>query len=170
MSAARWVSLNQLHAETGLAVRTLQYIRTQEPGVLPTRIRGKVTEYKQPDCAINLRKREVDRAVAELKERSGPDDSQSRLDRAKARRAEIETELLEKSVVRVDHATQVVDKLLTALRAQLVPFAKRWAPELIGAKTIVEMEQRVDRAIVQTMQVLSAPSLADSSTDDALQA
>lgn len=55
----RWVNLAELAAETGFATRSLQYIRAQEPGVLVTRQRGTVTQYKQPDCAINLRNREA---------------------------------------------------------------------------------------------------------------
>jgi phage terminase Nu1 subunit (DNA packaging protein) len=54
-----WVSLKTLHEQTSFAVRSLQYIRTQEPGVLVTRERGGRTEYKQPDCAANLIRREA---------------------------------------------------------------------------------------------------------------
>ena len=56
----RWIGLNDLSDEVGMSVRNLQYIRAQEPGVLTTRQRGSLTQYKQPDCAINLRTREAD--------------------------------------------------------------------------------------------------------------
>ena len=60
-----WVSLRELHQQTGLAIRSLQYIREQEPGVLITREKSGRTEYKQPDCATNLRRREAEKAKKE---------------------------------------------------------------------------------------------------------
>lgn len=88
---SRWVSLNALADETGLAVRTLQYIRAQEPSVLTTRTKGKATQYKQPDCAIALRKREAEKAVSAIGD----------IDTAKIRKANAEAELAEMEVAKV---------------------------------------------------------------------
>lgn len=88
---SRWVSLNALADETGLAVRTLQYIRAQEPSVLTTRTKGKATQYKQPDCAIALRKREAEKAVSAIGD----------IDTAKIRKANAEAELAEMEVAKM---------------------------------------------------------------------
>lgn len=89
----RWIGLNELAEETGMSVRNLQYIRAQEPGVLVTRQRGSLTQYKQPDCAINLRTREGEKARRE----SAPTVS---LDEARTRKALAEAELAELEVAK----------------------------------------------------------------------
>jgi hypothetical protein len=66
----RYVSLKQLSEETGLAVRTLQYIRAREPGVLPQDPKG---QYIQPDCSVNLRNREATELKKKIAEESTPD-------------------------------------------------------------------------------------------------
>lgn len=144
----RWVSLNDLAAETGLVTRTLQYIRTQEPGVLVYRTRGKVTEYQQPACAINLRKREVDKAVRE----AGPADD---LDSARTRKALAEAELVELEVAKARGAVvaladyeralaSILDLETARLRALPVRMA-HFGPEVEAVA-----EQEVER-IVQEM-------------------
>lgn len=87
MSTPRYVSLNQLAAETGYVTRTLMYIRKQEPGVLIYREKGSTVEYEQPTCAVNLRKREVAQEIAKVQ----PAD----LDSARARKANAEAEIAE---------------------------------------------------------------------------
>jgi hypothetical protein len=81
--------------------------------------------------------------------------ARERLDQASARTAEINLELLEGSVIRVEEAEGVVEKLCSSLRAVLIPFPRRWAPELITATTVLEMETRLDKAIAKTMEGLA---------------
>ena len=91
MTAPRWVNLTQLAAETGLETRRLQYIRKREPGVLVTRQRkNHGREYKQPDCAIALRQREVTKAA-----KPESDEGSSKVADLKSRRIEAETRLAE---------------------------------------------------------------------------
>jgi phage terminase Nu1 subunit (DNA packaging protein) len=136
----RWVSLNQLAEETGLAVRTLQYIRAQEPAVLVTRQR-KALEYRQPDCAINLRKREAEKAVTE----ANPGD----LDTARTRKANAEAELAEIDVAKArgevvsvaDYEAalaRVLDRLTARLRAMPVRLAHLGTDAELAAETEAE--------------------------------
>ena len=136
----RWISLNQLAEETGLAVRTLQYIRAQEPAVLVTRQR-KATEYRQPDCAINLRKREAEKAVTE----ANPGD----LDTARTRKANAEAELAEIDVAKArgevvsvaDYEAalaRVLDRLTARLRAMPVRLAHLGTDAELAAETEAE--------------------------------
>ena len=101
----------------------------------------------------------VDEATKSLRSRLDADDGESsraRLERSQARKAEIEVELLERSVVRVEEAASITEKLLTDLRAVLVPFPRTASPKLIGAKTVVEMEQRLHAEVVRLMNALAA--------------
>ncbi len=136
----RWISLNQLAEETGLAVRTLQYIRAQEPSVLVTRQR-KALEYKQPDCAIALRKRESEKAVQD----ANPGD----LDTARTRKANAEAELAEIEVAKArgdvvsvaDYEAalaRVLDRLTARLRAMPVRLAHLGTDAELAAETEAE--------------------------------
>jgi phage terminase Nu1 subunit (DNA packaging protein) len=144
----RWISLNQLADETGLAVRTLQYIRAQEPSVLVTRQR-KAMEYKQPDCAINLRKRESDKAVAE----ANPGD----LETARTRRANADAELAEIEVAKArgdvvsvaDYEAalgRILDREMARLRALPVRLAH------LGTAVEDAAEKEVEQIIVEMSQ------------------
>jgi phage terminase Nu1 subunit (DNA packaging protein) len=141
----RWISLNQLAEETGLAVRTLQYIRAQEPGVLATR-QGKAMEYRQPDCAIALRKREADKAVTE----ANPGD----LDTARTRKANAEAELAEIEVAKARGEVvsvadyegalgRVLDRLTARLRAMPVRLAH------LGPEAEAAAEAEAERIVVE---------------------
>ena len=141
----RWISLNQLAEETGLATRTLQYIRAQEPAVLVTRQR-KAIEYRQPDCAINLRKREAEKAVTE----ANPGD----LDTARTRKANAEAELAEIDVAKArgevvsvaDYEAalaRVLDRLTARLRAMPVRLAH------LGTEAELAAETEAERIVVE---------------------
>lgn len=80
-----------------------------------------------------------------------------RLLEANARRAELDVAALEGSMVRVSEAEGVVEKLCTDLRAQLIPFPRTAAPKLLGAKSLQELEARLDVEVHRLMEVLSQP-------------
>lgn len=146
---SRWISLNQLAEETGLAVRTLQYIRAQEPSVLTTRQRGKVLEYKAPDCAVALRKREAEKAVQDAM----PGD----LDAARTRKANAEAELAELEVAKArgefvsvaDYETalaRVLDRLMARLRSLPVRLSH------LGGEVEAAAEVEVERVVTELNQ------------------
>jgi hypothetical protein len=117
---ATWVNLTDLHEQTGYAVRTLQYIRTQEPGVLIAREKGGRTEYKQPDCAINLRKRELDAAKKESSGEGNLRKLRERREAAETREAEIRVERLLAETLPAAVLDEIVGQLGDRLRAVCV--------------------------------------------------
>jgi len=162
MSAKRYVTLTQLAAETGLVVRSLQYIRTQEPGVLISRTRGKVTEYEQPACAISLRNREVRKHLADQK----PAD----IDEAKARRAQADAEIAELQLAKmrgdlapVVDMDKAVERLAMAVRSEVGGLRSRFAARVIGLQTPLEAAEVLDAMASQILAALqdAAESMAD---------
>ena len=143
----RWVSLNQLADETGLAVRTLQYIRAQEPNVLTTRQRGKVLEYRQPDCAIALRRREAEKALREQAPVATLDEARTRKALAEAELAELEVAKARGDFVAVaDYDTalsRVIDRLTARLRSIPVRLAR------FGDEVEAAAEKETERVIVE---------------------
>lgn len=162
----RWIGLNELADETGMSVRNLQYIRTQEPGVLTTRQRGSLTQYKQPDCAVALRKREADKARRE----SAP---QVSLDEARTRKALAEAELAELEVAKArgefvsvaDYETalgRVLDTLTARLRAMPVRLGH------FGGDVEEALEAEVESVIVELSQM--DEDVIDEPADEAKEA
>jgi len=153
MSAPRWVSLNQLAAETGLAIRTLQYIRAQEPGVLISRTRGKVTEYEQPACAINLRNREV-RKELEAQKPADIDEAKARREMANAEIAEMQLAKLRNEQAPVADMERAVEKLAGAIRAEVLGIRARWAARIVGLETKAEAAAILDQMAAQVLAAL----------------
>lgn len=127
MSETRWVSLAQLHQETGLAIRTLQNIRDQEPGVLITRVEGKATEYAQPVCAIALRKREVAKALAVI-EVNARDAAKDRRELAAAEREEIALARDRAEAVSVADMEDAMGRMLDLVRVRVLAAPAKIAP------------------------------------------
>lgn len=142
----------------------------------PVRIDGTHVWIKDP-AFFRWREEELCRqAVAGKKkeiERSQPTDGKdanpvARKLEADARKAEIEVELLERSVIRVTDADAAAVSLLTDLRAKLIPFPRTASPKLVGAKTIQELEQRLDVEVQRLMELLATPhEFADMELDEA---
>jgi hypothetical protein len=73
---------------------------------------------------------------------------------ALARMAELAQGKMEGRLVDVDEAAGVVDRMLTQLRAQLLNFPQRWAPRLVGVKTIPEAAALLDDGVRELMALL----------------
>jgi len=98
----------------------------------------------------------VDEALRKVKPAVGDGHWADRKGEADARRAELDVARMESSMVLVDEAASVTERIFADLRAKLMPFARTVSPTLLGAKTIVEMEQRLHPAIARLMRTLSA--------------
>lgn len=159
----RWIGLNDLSEETGMSVRNLQYLRVQEPGVLVTRQRGSLTQYKQPDCAINLRKREADKARREAAPTVSLDEARTRKALAEAELAELEVARARGEYVSVTDAGAAWGRALDLVVARLRtigPALVRFGPEV---ETAAEAEAE---RIVQELHDLDAEVLDDPAPPD----
>lgn len=160
---SRWVSLNQLADETGLAVRTLQYIRAQEPSVLVTRQKGKALEYKQPDCAVNLRTREAEKARRDAAPAMSFDEARTRKALAEAEMVEIEVARARGEVVSVEDSAKVLGTVLDRLTARLRALPVRLAHlgELVEQAAEAEAELIIAELSEFSDDVLPAPEQED---------
>jgi hypothetical protein len=149
---------------------------TRRPGA-PARVDGKRVWVQWPSFARwreeELCRQRVEDATkglrAQLSAQQGGDPMQRKL-KADARKAEIEVELLERSTVKVEDADAVIAKLLTDLRAAILPLPRVAAPRLLGAKTVQELEQRLQTQVVRLLEQMSAPAFGadpDAATERA---
>jgi hypothetical protein len=144
MSAPRWGNLNDLVAVSGLARRTLQYMAKQEPGVLITRERAGKTQYDLGGCNVNLRKRDVEKALAAAAKKDDGGDGDSGESRSSAERrkaiaeagiAEIKLAEAQKAVIPLGDHLREIEDILLHLRAGLIanPKTREHAPQLLAA-------------------------------------
>lgn len=113
-----------------------------------------------PDFARWREDQLVSTAVEALRARlakasGGEGDPISRRALAEARRAEIEVAQLEASVVPVEEARRAFAERLTALRGVLLAFPRTAAPKIVGAKTIGDVEARLEAEIRRCMEQLA---------------
>jgi hypothetical protein len=165
--STRWVSLTQLADEVGMVVRSLQYIRTQEPGVLVSRQRGKVTEYEQPTCAINLRNREV----AKHKADAGPADydvARARREQANAEIAEMNAAKLRGDMAPVSDMVKQIDRMAAAVRSEVLGLRSRFVGRIVGLTTEIEAATVMDAMSAQILAALvDRVEVEDDEHDDA---
>jgi hypothetical protein len=147
-----WIRLKALHEQTGLAPRTLQYIAAKEPGVLVTRVKNKVTEYLQPDCAINLRNRETKK---QEEKPSSETEARTRKLLAEAAQEELKLAKLRGQLVTVEDYERELRRRLEPLRARLMAFPGRLAPQLVEVPTAAIAQGVIDgvvRELLKEMQ------------------
>ena len=120
--AERWVLQTELAEISGFHVKSLQLMYRREPGVLVTRREGNKTEYKLPDCIVNLLKREREagvRSVKAQKTKKGDDSLSKRKLEAETRMAELELEELEGDLIRLDVHEKRLDAICERISAVL---------------------------------------------------
>lgn len=163
----RWVSLNQLAEEVGLSVRTLQYMRAQEPGVLTVRERkGKPAEYLQPACSIALRKREVEKALKESAPAVSLDEARTRKALAEAELAELEVERARGQWVSVADSGAALGRALDLVCARLRTLGSAVASH--GAAVEAAVEREAERLIEELHRM--DEDVLDEPADDAKEA
>lgn len=141
MPEKRWVGVTQLSAETGLAVRTLQYIVQREPGVLVTRNGKGGLEFEQPTCAMLLRKREVEKG-ADRGKPSSLDESEQRIAAAQAETAELKLEEMRRRLMTVEDGERWMADLLARVDAKL----KNLVPRIAAVNWSSDMTERARQA------------------------
>lgn len=148
----------------------------KRPGA-PVRIDGRRVWCQWPAFArwreAELCRQAVDEATKRYRDAEAdgkPKDPFVRKTTADARKAEIEVELLEKSVVPVPEAMRLFDATLTNARAVLMPFARVVAPKVIACANIIEAEQLLDKEVKRVMAMLAVPELVPGLVDATEQA
>lgn len=135
MQRQRWVRLTQLAAEVGFSTKALQQIRATEPGVLVSRDHAKRgAEYKQPDCAINLRLRERRKAEARAAPKSSRE-AEQRKAMAEAQLAEEKLRRLQGLAVPVEDVRREYEGLVLRIRTAIEahPRTREFADEILAA-------------------------------------
>lgn len=85
------------------------------------------------------------------------------------RTAELELAERERRLVSIDYMERQTAELLQRLRAKLLNFPSKWAPAMVGLRTIAEAQTRLEPAIAEAMQSLAEtgedPELDDGADD-----
>jgi hypothetical protein len=160
-AAPAGVDVSQVASLLNLTPRRVQQLAKE--GVIPKPERGR---YQIAGCVrgyIAYLQKSVETATNKARQPLLADlaSQQARKMAADARKSEIEVELLERTMIRVGEADAVVAKLLTDLRAAMMPFPRVAAPKLLGAKSVQELEQRLHLQVVRMMEGLAAPSFGE---------
>ena len=166
----RWVTLAQLADETGLVTRTLMHIRDKEPGVLVTRQKGKALEYSQPACAVNLRKREGEKALASQRTEAVDEAKErARKMRADAERSELHTARLRGDLVLAADFDAAIERLAVAVRDEVRGLRPRFTMLILGLSDPTEAAQVLDNMAKQILGGLAKAAIPDDD-DEPLQA
>lgn len=162
MSATRWVTAAQLSDEVGLSTRQIQTIWAEEPTVLVRRQRGNVVEYRQPDAARALRKREADRVRRTHAPAVSLDEARTRKALAEAELAEIELAKARAEVVTLSDYEDALGRILDRLMARLRSLPVRLAHHGPDAEATLEaeVERMVQELAAWDEDVVEAPPAA----------
>jgi hypothetical protein len=141
-SGQRWVSLQQLHAETGVPIRTLNEIRRTDPGVLVIRTNAGALQYEQPSCALRLTERAVRIAVERIRGNESIAAVEQKQAEADARKAvaaaaieEMKQGVMARTLIRADDMRAEVGAILGALAAALDTFPSQYAHQVLNLST-----------------------------------
>lgn len=161
------VDVGQVASLLNLTPRRVQQLAKE--GVIPRPERGR---YQIAGCVrgyIAFLQRALDTAHAKAMQPMNVDLTlqRSRKTAAEAELAEIDVARMRSEVVSVDQAEAVVVELLTNLRAQLIPFPRTAAPKLLGAKSLQELEARLEIETARIMGVLAEVSLVSEQQEAA---
>lgn len=154
----------QCAAAFGITTRQLRNLH--ESGIP----RNQDASYPWPDALhwyIDFKKRERS-AGDEAEEKTKRELLHRRLD-LEVRTAELDLAERERRLVSIDYFEQQTSGLLQRLRARLLNFPSKWAPAMVGLRTIAEAQARLEPAIAEAMQALSEtgedPELDDDADD-----
>lgn len=168
----RWVNLKVLSDETGVPSRTLQHIRRHESGVLVERIKNGKVEYAQPQTAVNLRQRAVDKAAAKFLTKEGTEgieEAERRKKVAEADLAELKLARERRQVLSVEAAVREREREYMAFNGALDGVPSREAvhwPEVTPGVAIQRLRALVGRVKEDLQRVVDGATLDDEPEDD----
>lgn len=165
---ARWISQVKLADETGFTVKSLQQIRATEPSVLVTRAKGKATEYKQPDCAVNLRNRARIAGKKEATPRIGNfEEARTRKMEADARLAEIELAQAEGELIPLADYEKSVGEICDRIRGVLMTVPSKYLGRIQVARSDIEAQAVGELIRDQTLVALQGTADEGDDFEDA---
>jgi phage terminase Nu1 subunit (DNA packaging protein) len=85
---------------------------------------------------------------------------------AEAALAELELAERERLVVSIDEMERLLSAPLYRLRAQLLVLPSKWAPALVGCRTIADAQTRLEAAVSEAMLTLAETGDDDGDEDD----
>lgn len=144
----RWVNLATLSDETGVPTRTLQHIRRHESGVLVERLKNGKTEYAQPQTAINLRQRAVDKAAAKF----ATSDGIEKIEEAERRKKVAEADLAELKLARERREVLAVGDAVREREREYMAF--NGALDAIPSREAVQWPEVTPGVAIQRLRAL----------------
>lgn len=155
---------SQQELAIAIGITTRQLRNLHESGIP----RNTDATYPWPEALhwyIDFKKNER-KAGDEAEEKTKRDLLHRRLD-LEVRTAELELAEKERRLVSIDYLEQQTSGLLQRLRAKLLNFPSKWAPAMVGLRTIAEAQARLEPAIAEAMQSLSETGEDTELDDDA---
>ena len=127
---------------------------------LPRTKRGRSYDYEIEAVVWYFRRRE------EREKTTRPDlkESQERFEAARARKMEIELELLQGESVKAVAAREELGRVLDRLRARLMNVPATVAPRMVGCKTVRQATAQLEEGMREALAVLQAT--VDEDNDD----
>lgn len=151
MGATKWITLKELAESTRLQTRTLQYMVAREPGVLVTRIKGKVTQYDLGSCVANLLKREREKAARAAAPKNASD-SRDRLLAAQAEQAELQVKKMRGELIPPAVAAAENQRWMDIVRARFTAIPGRLAPQMVELPTAPIAQAKLEDAINEALR------------------
>lgn len=136
---------------------------------MPRRVRGKTVRYPWKLCHSWYIRFKQEEAVKRARAGSPADIDLARARKmeAEARMAEIELAKLEGELIPLDLFEEQLNVILDRLRAKMINLPGRWAPLLLGKRTIQEIIAVLEEAAADAMKALveTADELEDEDAD-----
>lgn len=134
----------------GLSARQVHNLVKQG---LPRHADGGKTFYDGPLCVAWYVRFKVTEAESNL-EPATDEGAKARLDELRGDILVIELQKAREQVLPVEYAVHQLEQLGERLRSKLVALPSRWAPLLVGAKTIPEIAARLESAVDDVLKSL----------------
>lgn len=145
---------------------TTRQIRNLEGEGMPHRAEGNRKLYPLPGAVQWYYQREIARAMP-----TDFEEAKARKMAAEAALAELELAQAEGRIVTVDDMEKMLSSPLYRLRAKMLSLPSKWAPSLVGCRTVAEAQTRLEAAVEEAMLALAETGEeADGDEDEAKRA
>lgn len=147
---AETVSLSAFASDWGVTVRTVTNWLAEG---MPCRTVDGQRRVVRSEANAWVRAKAADEAAPDEPENLAA--AQLRYEAARAEKVELEVRRARGELVTVDDATKAVEAMLEQLRSQLQTLPQRWAPGVLGCKSLAEVTAKLDQAVTEAMTSLS---------------